>query len=43
MGFNDILKKFFGNKAQRDLKEIEPWVEKIKHAYENIKTLSNDE
>jgi len=43
MGFNDILKKIFGNKAQRDLKEIEPYVEKIKLAYEKVKTLSNDE
>ena len=43
MGFNDILKKLFGNKAQRDLKEIEPYVEKIKTAYEKIKLLSNDE
>ena len=23
MGFNDLLKKLFGNKSQRDLKEIE--------------------
>ncbi len=43
MGFNDVLKKFFGNKAQRDLKEIEPYVEKVKLAYESIKNLSNDE
>ena len=43
MGFNDILKKLFGNKAQRDLKEIEPHVEKIKIAYEKIKNFSNDE
>ena len=43
MGFNDILKKVFGNKAQRDLKEIEPYVEKVKAAYEIIKNLSNDE
>lgn len=43
MGFNDILKKVFGNKAQRDLKEIEPYVEKVKAAYEIIKKLSNDE
>jgi preprotein translocase subunit SecA len=43
MGFNDILKKFFGNKAQRDLKEIEPYVEKVRKAYEIIKKLSNDE
>ncbi|MDO9152757.1 MAG: preprotein translocase subunit SecA [Paludibacter sp.] len=43
MGFNDILKKFFGNKAHRDLKEIEPYVELIKAAYEEIKNLTNDE
>ncbi len=43
MGFNDILKKLFGNKAQRDLKEIEPHVEKIKLAYGKIKNLTNDE
>jgi preprotein translocase subunit SecA len=43
MGFNDVLKKVFGNKAQRDLKEIEPYVEKIKNAYEKVVTLSNDE
>ncbi len=43
MGFNDFLKKVLGNKAQRDLKEITPFVEKIKVAYEEIKKLSNDE
>lgn len=43
MGFNDVLKKLFGNKAQRDLKEIEPYVDKIKLAYESIKNLSHDE
>lgn len=43
MGFNDVLKKIFGNKAQRDLKEIEPYVEKIKTAYEKVVKLSNDE
>lgn len=43
MGFNDILKKLFGNKAQRDLREIAPHVEKIRIAYEKIKILSNDE
>ena len=43
MAFNDILKKLFGNKAQRDLKEIEPFVNKIKEAYEKIKLLSNDD
>ena len=43
MGFNDLLKKFFGNKAQRDLKEIEPYVAKIRATYEEIKQLTNDE
>ena len=43
MGFNDFLKKIIGNKATRDMKEISPEVEKIKAAYETIKTLSNDE
>ena len=43
MGFNDILSKFFGNKAQRDLKEIDPYVKKIKAAYPEIEKLSNDE
>ncbi|MEA4936189.1 MAG: preprotein translocase subunit SecA [Paludibacter sp.] len=43
MAFNDILKKIFGNKAQRDLKEIEPYVAKVKVAYENVIRLSNDE
>lgn len=43
MGFNDILKKLFGNKAMRDLKEIEPYVEKIKATYEKVKALTNDE
>ena len=43
MGFNDFLTKLFGNKSQRDLKEINPYVEKIKAAYPAIKALSNDE
>jgi Preprotein translocase subunit SecA (ATPase, RNA helicase) len=42
MGFNDILTKLFGNKSQRDLKEITPYVEKIKAAYPAIEALSND-
>ena len=43
MNFNDLLKKIFGNKSQRDLKEIQPWVDKIKAAYPAIESLSNDE
>jgi len=43
MGFNDFLSKMFGNKAQRDLREITPYVEKIKEIYPSIEILSNDE
>ncbi|MBR5802964.1 MAG: preprotein translocase subunit SecA [Bacteroidaceae bacterium] len=43
MGFNEFLSKIFGNKSTRDMKEIQPWVEKAKKAYENISKLSNDE
>ncbi|MDR2691940.1 MAG: preprotein translocase subunit SecA, partial [Dysgonamonadaceae bacterium] len=43
MNFNDILSKLFGNKAQRDLKEISPYVEKIKAVYPDIEALTNDE
>src|SRR5690554_3913395 len=43
MAFNDIIKKIFGNKAQRDLREIEPFVSKTKKAYETVVQLSNDE
>ncbi|HKL91955.1 MAG TPA: preprotein translocase subunit SecA [Bacteroidales bacterium] len=42
MGFNDILTKLFGNKAQRDLKETTPWVELIKKAAPAIEALNND-
>jgi preprotein translocase subunit SecA len=43
MGFNEFMTKLFGNKSQRDLKEITPYVNKIKAAYPAIKALSNDE
>ena len=43
MGFNDFLGKILGSKGQRDLKEITPFVDKIKAVYEGIVTLSNDE
>jgi preprotein translocase subunit SecA len=38
-----IFKKFFGDKASRDLKEVMPLVTTIKAVYEPIKLLSNDE
>ena len=43
MGFNDFLKKLLGNKSQRDLKEIMPFVDKVKAVYPEIEKLSNDE
>ena len=43
MGFNDFISKLFGNKATRDMKEIQPWVEKVKAVYPEITKLSNDE
>ena len=43
MGFNELIGKLFGNKNTRDMREIQPWVEKIKKAYPAIERLSNDE
>ena len=43
MGFNNFISKIFGNKAQRDLNEINPVVNKIKAAYTEIEKLSNDQ
>ena len=43
MGFNEFISKLFGNKATRDMKEIQPWVEKVKAVYPEISKLSNDE
>lgn len=43
MGLNDILKKLFGNKADRDMKELTPIVAKVNDEWELIKGLSNDE
>ncbi len=43
MGFIDFLSKLFGNKSQRDLKEINPYVEKIKAAYPAIEELTDND
>lgn len=43
MGFNDIMTKLFGNKAQRDIKAIRPYVEEINRIYPSMAALSNDE
>lgn len=38
-----LLKKIFGDKSSRDIKEINPILSQIKTAYESISRLSNDE
>jgi len=43
MGFNDFLKKIFGDKSSRDMKLIQPWVEKVKAAYPAVEKLTDDE
>ncbi|WP_077196453.1 preprotein translocase subunit SecA [Prevotella ihumii] len=43
MNFNKILKALFGDKSTRDMKLIQPFVEKVKATYPEIKALSNDE
>ena len=42
MGFNEFLSSIFGNKATRDMKEIKPWVDKVKAAYPEVAALDND-
>ena len=42
MSFNSFLSKIFGNKSQRDLKEIQPVINKIKACGEKLKSLDND-
>ena len=43
MNFLEIITKLFGNKAQKDMRAIQPYVDKIKAAYETIDKLSHDE
>ncbi|MBE6247187.1 MAG: preprotein translocase subunit SecA [Bacteroidales bacterium] len=43
MGFSDLLKKMFGSKADRDLKEIRPILNKALAAYEQIEKMSDDQ
>lgn len=42
MDINKFLSKLFGNKSTRDMKFIQPWVEKVKAAYPTIQALDND-
>ena len=43
MNFNKLLRSLFGDKSSRDMKLIQPLVEKVKAAYPAIQQLSNDE
>ena len=43
MNFLEIITKLFGNKAQKDMRAIQPIVDQIKAEYEKIDQLSNDE
>jgi preprotein translocase subunit SecA len=43
MNFIELITKLFGNKAQKDMRAIQPVVEQIKAEYERIDALSNDE
>ena len=42
MNLNSIISKLFGNKSDHDMREIQPFVEEVKNAYETIDTLDND-
>ncbi len=43
MNFNSILKSLFGDKSSRDMKAIQPLVEKAKSFTPQVENLSNDE
>ena len=40
---NDIIKKFFGNKSDRDIKVILPMLAKIREEYAKLGDLTNDQ
>ncbi len=42
MGFNDFLMKIFGNKSEKDMKELMPFVSKINAEWEKLKALDID-
>ena len=42
MDINKFLSRLFGNKSTRDMKLIQPWVNKVKEASKSIEKLSND-
>ena len=42
MNFNKIIKSLFGDKSSRDMKLIQPLVEKVKEVYPQVEKLDND-
>ena len=42
MGFLELITKLFGNKSQKDMRAIQPYVDKIASLYPEIDGLSND-
>ncbi|MCQ2334545.1 MAG: preprotein translocase subunit SecA [Paludibacteraceae bacterium] len=43
MNFIEIVTKLFGNKSQKDMKAVKPYVDKINAIYPSISALSNDQ
>ncbi len=43
MNFSKFLQSLFGNKSTRDMKKIQPFVEKVKAVYDEVKALDNDQ
>lgn len=43
MNFVEIVTKLFGNKSQKDMKAIRPYVDQINAIYPSMHKLSNDE
>ena len=43
MNFLEIITKLFGNKSQKDMREVMPYVQKINAVYPDLAKLSNDE
>src|SRR5574344_990511 len=42
MNINSLIGKLFGNKSDHDMREIQPLVEEVKDAYNEIDKLDND-
>ncbi|MBQ9339367.1 MAG: preprotein translocase subunit SecA [Paludibacteraceae bacterium] len=42
MNFIEIITKLFGNKAQKDMRAVRPYVDKINAVYAELQPLSND-